>query len=98
MTTKEEFAEFVKNFRDFVKSGDYSKCTCPKTYCGLHGNCFECVLMHRHNSKHVPNCLQHILTDKIKSLAETVELETSEKQKRPKEHWEYVRKVLPEDN
>jgi hypothetical protein len=98
MKTKEEYADFVKNFQDFIKSGNYPKCPCPKTYCGWHGKCFECVLLHRHQGRHVPNCLNHILADKIKSLAETAELEVSEKKMTPKEYWDYVKLVLPDND
>lgn len=94
---KEQFAEMVKNLRGIIKSGEHSKCPCPKAKCEWHGKCFECVLLHRVHKDHVPNCLQPILEDKIKALAQTAELVVMQKEKTPAEFWDYVNEVCPKE-
>jgi hypothetical protein len=40
------------------------KCTCPDTECEWHGNCRDCVSLHRYHAT-VPNCLE-IAIDKAR--------------------------------
>jgi len=61
----------------------HEKCDCPVVTCEQHGNCFECVMVHRHYGNHVPHCLQFMLKDKIKDLAKIAEMKVEEK-KAPK--------------
>lgn len=89
--TKEEFAKEIDHLREVISSGDYNECPCPKNYCEWHGNCFKCVLIHRYHKKHVPNCLQSILKDKIETLAKAAELEVNEKELTPEEFWDYAK-------
>ncbi len=92
---KEEFLAMIEKLRAVIDSGKYDACPCPKTKCEWHGNCHHCVLIHRHHGEHVPNCLQHILIDKIKALAGTAELLVEPKPRTPDAMWEYVREVSP---
>lgn len=92
---KEEYVELIKKLREMIKSGEYAKCTCPKQKCEWHGKCFECVMIHRYNQDHVPNCLQPILQNKIMELAKTAELIVTPKEKTPDEYWDYVNDVCP---
>lgn len=41
--------------------------------CRYHGNCKECVAIHRAHQEHVPNCMRPILNQKIKLLSELTE-------------------------
>ena len=90
---KENFYNIIKEIRKVVCDPEKLKCTCPNTYCEWYGKCKECVAQHRHFGKHLPACLQPILREKINAIAETVELNTNEKERTKLEYWEYVHKM-----
>ena len=92
---KEEFCRLIEHLRDVIRSGEYDKCPCPKIKCEWHGRCRECVILHRYGGDHVPNCLQYILEDKIKAIANTVELEVKKKPMTPGSYWDYINEVSP---
>ena len=46
--------EFAAAFREEYKDKDH--CPCKKA-CRYHGNCKECVAIHRAHQEHVPNCM-----------------------------------------
>ncbi len=92
---KEEFREVVEKCRELIKSREYAKCTCPKVKCEWHGKCYECVLIHRVNSNHVPNCMQHIFEEKVRALAGAIEFNIEKKPMTPPEFWDYVNEVSP---
>ena len=52
--------EFAAQFREEYKDN-------------YHGNCKECVAIHRAHQEHVPNCMRPILNAKIKLLSELTE-------------------------
>lgn len=58
--------EFAAAFREEYKNKDH--CPCMKV-CRYHGNCKECVAIHRAHREHVPNCLRPMLNEKIKVLS-----------------------------
>ncbi|MDE7464198.1 MAG: LPS biosynthesis protein [Clostridiales bacterium] len=62
--------EFVSEFRKEYKDKDH--CSCQKA-CRYHGNCKECVAIHRAHQEHVPNCMRPIINAKIKLLSELTE-------------------------
>ena len=62
--------EFVAEFRKAYREKDH--CPCQKA-CRYHGNCKECVAIHRAHQEHVPNCMRPILNSKIKVLSELKE-------------------------
>ena len=62
--------EFVSEFREEFKENDH--CPCQKA-CRYHGNCKECVAIHRAHQEHVPNCMRPIINAKIKLLSELTE-------------------------
>ena len=62
--------EFVAEFRKAYREKDH--CPCQKA-CRYHGNCKECVAIHRAHQEHVPNCMRPILNSKIKVLSELTE-------------------------
>jgi len=95
MMTKKKFGKLVKDIRAMLASQTDAKCTCPKTKCEWHGQCYECVRIHRHFGDHVPNCLQFMLQDRIRDLARAAEMTAEPKAKTPDEYWDHIRKVAP---
>ena len=57
--------EFAAQFR--AEYADKDHCPCRKA-CRYHGNCKECVAIHRAHQEHVPNCMRPMLNKKIKAL------------------------------
>lgn len=62
--------EFASEFREEYQNKDH--CSCKKA-CRYHGNCKECVAIHRAHQEHVPNCMRPIINKKIKILSELTE-------------------------
>ena len=62
--------EFAAEFREEYKEKDH--CSCQKA-CRYHGNCKECVAIHRAHQEHVPNCMRPLLNKKLKLLSELTE-------------------------
>ncbi len=95
--TKEKFVEEIKEIRAMLDSGAEAKCSCPNVHCEFHGNCYDCVRIHRHYKDHVPRCLQPMLREKVKGLAQVVEFAVEDKPSSPKEYWDYLREVAPRE-
>ncbi|MEI7832194.1 MAG: hypothetical protein WCJ56_03215 [bacterium] len=95
---RDQYVEVIKEIRAMLASDVDAPCSCPKTKCEWHGNCYACVRIHRHYSDHVPNCLQHILKDKVQAIARAAEMTAEKKPMTPDEYWDYVREVAPLDN
>ena len=74
--------EFAAAFREEYKEKDH--CPCQKA-CRYHGNCKECVAIHRAHQEHVPNCMRPILNQKIKLLSELTEHTIAEEIQPPQE-------------
>ena len=62
--------QFAAAFREEYKDKDH--CPCKKA-CRYHGNCKECVAIHRAHQEHVSNCMRPIINAKIKLLSELTE-------------------------
>ncbi len=62
--------EFASAFRREYKEKDH--CPCQKA-CRYHGNCKECVAIHRAHQEHVPNCMRGLLNRRIRLLSELTE-------------------------
>lgn len=62
--------EFAAEFRKEYKNKDH--CSCEKA-CRYHGNCKECVAIHRAHQEHVPNCMRDLINKKIKLLSQLTE-------------------------
>ena len=41
--------------------------------CRYHGNCKECVAIHRAHQEHVPNCMRPLINKKMKLMSELTE-------------------------
>lgn len=55
--------EFLKQVRE---NGDHCSCT---EACPHHGNCFECVTLHRGHQDHLPFCMWEIVNKKIAEIS-----------------------------
>ena len=74
--------EFASEFREEYKDKDH--CPCKKA-CRYHGNCKECVAIHRAHQENVPNCMRPVLNQKIKLLSELTEHTIAGEIEMPKE-------------
>ena len=74
--------EFASQFRQEYAEKDH--CPCLKA-CRYHGNCKECVAIHRAHGEHVPNCMRPLLNRKIKLLSELTEHTIAKEIQPPKE-------------
>lgn len=74
--------EFAAEFREEYREKDH--CPCQKA-CRYHGNCKECVAIHRAHQEHVPNCMRPLINAKIKSLSELTEHTIANEIQAPKE-------------
>jgi len=68
--------EFLKEFREEFKLKDHCSCTSP---CKIHGNCIECVAVHRAHGDHLPNCFKEMVSERIQPLADLIESTLIEK-------------------
>ena len=74
--------EFASEFREEYSSKDH--CSCKKA-CRYHGNCKECVAIHRAHQEHVPNCMRPIINNKLKLISELTEHTIANEIEPPKE-------------
>ena len=98
MKSKEEFVDQVKEIRAMLASDAEEKCSCPNVKCEWHGDCYNCVRIHRYYRDHVPRCLHPILRDKVKKIAQTVEFTTENIPSSPIEYWDYLNEVAPPED
>lgn len=75
--------QFVSLFRKQYKEKDH--CSCKKA-CKYHGNCKECVAIHRAHQEHVPNCMRPMLNQKIRILSGLTEHTIANEIYPPKEY------------
>jgi len=74
--------EFASKFREEFNTKDH--CPCQKA-CRYHGNCKECVAIHRAHEEHVPNCMRNMINKRIELLSELTEHSIANKIVSPKE-------------
>ncbi|MDW2799874.1 LPS biosynthesis protein [Clostridium boliviensis] len=74
--------EFAAQFREEYKEKDH--CSCKKV-CRYHGNCKECVAIHRAHQEHLPNCMRPIVNKKLIILSELTEHTLANEIEPPKE-------------
>ena len=58
-------------------------CPCTQVRCHRHGNCVECIRVHRTRQEHIPECLQDMFRIRIKELAALVEYDVSDLRRTP---------------
>ncbi|NDL66980.1 LPS biosynthesis protein [Anaerotalea alkaliphila] len=59
---KESFEMKMEFLRQVREAGDH--CNCPES-CPHHGNCFECVTIHRGHRDHLPYCMWDMLNERL---------------------------------
>ena len=74
--------EFASEFRKEYADKDH--CPCQKA-CRYHGNCKECVAIHRAHQEHVPNCMRPMINKKLKILSKLTEHTLANEIEAPKE-------------
>ena len=63
--------EFVAEFRASRETEDY--CTCVKKGCEYHGNCTECVAIHRAHMDHLPQCFRPMVNEQVRAMSALTE-------------------------
>ena len=58
-------------------------CPCTQTRCHRHGNCVECIRVHRTRQEHIPECLQDMFRSRVKELAALVEYDILDLRRTP---------------
>ena len=67
-------AEAMAIKREFLKQGRESGDHCPcKQACPHHGNCFECVTLHRGHRDHLPMCMWDMVNERLHKLSRLTE-------------------------
>jgi hypothetical protein len=66
-------------------------CPCSQPGCPIRGNCVLCVQNHLEHKRHIPECIQNMLRPVVQSLADQMELETSDSRPTPA-FWEQLDK------
>ena len=59
--------EFLKQVRE---NGDHCPC---KEACPHHGNCFECVTLHRGHQDHLPFCMWDMVNQRMEGFSRLTE-------------------------
>ncbi|MBR3867483.1 MAG: LPS biosynthesis protein [Butyricicoccus sp.] len=67
---KEAFDMKMEFLRQVREAGDHCPC---KENCVHHGNCFECVTVHRGHRDHLPMCMWDMLNERIAALSRMTE-------------------------
>ncbi|MBR2189535.1 MAG: hypothetical protein IJ860_09050 [Eubacterium sp.] len=71
MTPQEQYRIKMEALQEIKDSGiDY--CSCPEA-CPHHGNCWECVLIHRGHRDHLPYCFWDMINEKLYGLERLTE-------------------------
>jgi hypothetical protein len=97
MKTKEEFVRQIEEIRAMLASGAEAQCNCPNVKCEFHGNCYDCIRIHRHYKDHLPRCMQLLIRDKVKDLARLVEFTVENIPGSPPEYWDHLNEVSPRE-
>ena len=58
-------------------------CPCTQRRCHRHGNCVECIRVHRTRQQHIPECLQDMFRSRVKELAALVEYDVLDLRRTP---------------
>jgi hypothetical protein len=64
----EESLKIKMDFLRQVRESGIDHCNCPSK-CRHHGNCYECVILHRGHRDHLPYCMWNMLNERIQALS-----------------------------
>lgn len=74
---KKEAFEMKMEFLKQIKESGMDHCPC-KEACPHHGNCYECVVIHRGHRDHLPFCFWDMINEKLYGLSRMTEGSLSE--------------------
>jgi hypothetical protein len=79
---KQEAYDIKMEFLRQVKESGVDHCNCPNA-CVHHGNCYECVIVHRGHRDHLPYCMWDMINERLHNLSLLTEgsLEKYEKER-----------------
>jgi len=69
---KREAYEMKMEFLKQIEESGMDHCPC-KEACPHHGNCYECVTIHRGHRDHLPFCLWDMVNEKIYGISRLTE-------------------------
>jgi hypothetical protein len=69
---KREAYEMKMEFLKQIKESGVDHCPC-KEACPHHGNCYECVTIHRGHRDHLPFCLWDMVNEKLYGMSRLTE-------------------------
>ena len=64
---KKEAHTLKMEFLRQIKESGIDHCPC-KTACAHHGNCYECVVIHRGHRDHLPYCFWDMINENLSGL------------------------------
>ena len=64
----ERACQLQDKFLEEVKNSGEDHCNCPVS-CKHHGNCVECVIIHRGHGDHVQHCFRDMVNKRIEALS-----------------------------
>lgn len=65
--------EFIDDLHRAIAEEGFDHCPCKVKTCAYHGQCMECVAMHRAHEDHLPWCLRSMVNDRIRALSALTE-------------------------
>ena len=68
----QEASKLQDEFLQEIKASCPDHCSCP-VICKFHGECVECVIIHRGHGDHLPHCFQKMVNKRIEALSELTE-------------------------
>ena len=67
-----EAVAMQEQFLREVKASGEDHCSCPAK-CPLHGNCVDCVIVHRGHADHLPHCFRNMVNERLEGLSALTE-------------------------
>ena len=87
-------SELISKVRAMLAMEQDSSCPCTMTECEWHGQCYECVRIHRCFADRVPACLQTLGLNRGRPQAQATKKLTKVRQaKLIDAYWEQIRKM-----
>ena len=65
---KKSAHQLQDKFLEEVKNSGEDHCNCPAP-CKHHGNCVECVIIHRGHGDHLPHCFRDMVNKRIEAVS-----------------------------
>lgn len=69
---KKEAFEMRMEFLKQIKDSGIDHCPCMEA-CPHHGNCYECVVIHRGHRDHLPYCFWDMMNEKLYGMSRMTE-------------------------